>query len=744
MQATVGSVLKRCVAGSPVTIGKPFPTVRAYVLDEHLRPVPRGVVGEIALAGIQVARGYLGMPEETSTKFLPDTISGRLDERMYLTGDLGCWSDDGEILCIGRKDRLVKVRGFRVSLGAVETALREVTPVRTAAVVASQGSLLAWVTPASVDVDAVQRSLASVLPAHARPQRIYAVNSFPLTRNGKLDHKALLLQDAAEKRRPPSPSRTVPARLTRTEAAIADVWRSLLELGEAPILPSDNFLGLGGHSMRQLALAARLSSTFGFRVPVQVVLKAQTLADLGRAVDLLAPATHARPAEARVRRLGRVELSPVEYEWWLKCRAASPAASAAFNVVFTCSLSDEVDVGRLASAWSTVISRHQILSSRFPADSNGRPVRDLSPVPPEPRLVYGDVDVASEAAQGFDITSEDLVRVSISPSQLLVIISHMLCDLTTLRVLLAEVSAEYMSLSGLPAPSLPESLRYTETSSWFEQPRQEDLDFWAGYLASAQTPPADPIPTDFSGASESFPFPSPTFAKMTSFSSQHSITIYQTILLGTAVTLQALTGTWDMVLGTPFINRVHELESGTVGLFLQPLPFRLRLPHPSENDDNSSSSGGGDGRTPTAALASLARTSFENMLGHAVPWHRLLERLGLSGGVHPAVFDTVVTLHDYRAMEPIALAIPGAGATAFPTTPGAKFKLLFEWTVSGRGEVDLRVEYRTARVVREAVRAMYRALVRFFDVVGEVEEVEELRETVREAAGGVEPDAFGW
>ena len=185
-QVTMGSVLKSCVTGSPVTIGKPLPSARAYVLDlEKQRLTPQGVIGEIVLAGVQVARGCIGMPEETSAKFLPDSISGQPRERMYRTGDPGYWTESGELVCIGRKDRLVKIRGYRVSLGNVEEVLHALPGIHTAAtVVGHESLLLAWVTPSGVDVDAVLQQLALNLPTYARPQRIFSTDSLPLTKNG--------------------------------------------------------------------------------------------------------------------------------------------------------------------------------------------------------------------------------------------------------------------------------------------------------------------------------------------------------------------------------------------------------------------------------------------------------------------------------------------------------------------------------------------------------------------------------
>ncbi|KAK0644627.1 hypothetical protein B0T16DRAFT_460660 [Cercophora newfieldiana] len=147
------------------------------------RLLPHGAVGEIVLAGVQVARGYVGMPEETSAKFLPDSISAdsHPQEKMYRSGNTGYWTECGELVCLGRRDRLTKVRGFRVSLASVEEALHAIPGVRAAAVVVADGGTMnAWVAPA-VDINKLHLELTSSLPAYARPQRIFCLDSLPLT-----------------------------------------------------------------------------------------------------------------------------------------------------------------------------------------------------------------------------------------------------------------------------------------------------------------------------------------------------------------------------------------------------------------------------------------------------------------------------------------------------------------------------------------------------------------------------------
>lgn len=200
--------------------------------------------------------------------------------------------------------------------------------------------------------------------------------------------------------------------------------------------------------------------------------------------------------------------------------------------------------------------------------------------------------------------------------------------------------------------------------------------------------------------------------------------------MGTVVTLQALTQTSDIVLGTPFINRPGELESNSVGLFLHPLPFRLDLGGNGRSRDgrhvrgrgrrNSEDSGCdcSDEEIRVSHLLDQTKTSLQDILSHAIPWHQLLSHLGLElpkDGTSYPLFDTVVSLHDYSVMEPLVLDINGAGpADEPPYTSGSKFKIMFEYTVSRDSALSLRVEYCTSRVSEETVATMYKGLVGCF------------------------------
>ena len=243
-EATCGATIKLLLPGLPVTIGLPNPSTRLYILDNRQNLAPRGMIGEIYLAGVQVASGYFKRPEETVKSFMPDLVCRDLGERMYRTGDRGYWNEDGEVVCLERNDRIIKLGGFRVDLNDLETQICKAVPKASAAAVVQIGDLLAvMVQPGSVNIEFLQTRIAQVLPMHAIPRHIVAVKQIPITRAGKIDYRAVLAQLS------PSYCSDPKEPLGSTEREIAKVWLKILgRPALTPLFGSSNFEELGGDS----------------------------------------------------------------------------------------------------------------------------------------------------------------------------------------------------------------------------------------------------------------------------------------------------------------------------------------------------------------------------------------------------------------------------------------------------------------------------------------------------------------
>jgi amino acid adenylation domain-containing protein len=272
-----------------VIIGRPIDNTQLYVLDESLRPVPIGAVGELYIGGAGVARGYLNRPELTAERFLDDPFSGELGARLYKSGDLARYREDGTLEFLGRADDQVKIHGYRIELGEIESALAAHPDVKSCAILVREdepgtkrlvGYLVSksGTAPASAELRAF---LGESLPEYMVPAQFAVLDSLPLTHNGKVDRKAL-----------PAPSALMAgagkggAPKTQTQLKIAEIWGDLLKIDGIGI--EDDFFDLGGHSLAATALIQRLRLTFGVEVKLASLFDRPTIAGLSEAVDILA------------------------------------------------------------------------------------------------------------------------------------------------------------------------------------------------------------------------------------------------------------------------------------------------------------------------------------------------------------------------------------------------------------------------------------------------------------------------
>jgi acyl carrier protein len=280
-------------AGS--VIGRPLPDLGLYVLDRYGEPVPAGVGGELYVGGAGLARGYLGRPELTAERFVPDPFGGEPGARLYRTGDLARPLADGDLEYLGRADQQVKIRGFRIELGEIEAALAS-GPGVAAAVVAVWPSgdgdqrLVGYVVAGpgeTLDPGALRRSLEARLPEHMVPVLV-ELEALPLTVNGKVDRRALPAPDR------PRRGEIVPPR-TRTEEVLLGIWKEVLGLEEASV--EDGFFELGGHSLLATRALTRIQRAFDVEVTLRELFMRPTVAGLAGLIDERMAAAPVQPVD---------------------------------------------------------------------------------------------------------------------------------------------------------------------------------------------------------------------------------------------------------------------------------------------------------------------------------------------------------------------------------------------------------------------------------------------------------------
>ncbi|MCP4664695.1 MAG: amino acid adenylation domain-containing protein, partial [bacterium] len=602
--------LERGSAGPP-SIGRPVADTRAYLLDRHQRPVPMGVPGELFLGGAGLARGYLDRPQLTAEVFVPDPFGGKWGERLYRTGDLVRALPNGELAFLGRLDHQVKVRGFRVELGEIETELVRHPGVREAVVLVREdpgpARLVAYAVAEREDVTApeLREFLHRTLPGYMVPSLVVVLEAMPLGPTGKVDRRALPAPEATGG----GPERDNAAPCTPTEEMMADLWGRIL--GTRRIGVRDNFFELGGHSLLATRLLSRLRELFGVELDLRSVFQHPTLAGLAERTDrarragrgLVAPPI--RPA-ARGKERSRegVPLSFAQQRLWFLAQLTPDLAI--YNIPLALRLRGRLDPTALEGGLREIVHRHEVLRTRFET-VEGKPVqvvRELA-VRALPVVELTGLDEArrrteahrlalAAARRPFDLAQGPplraaLLRLADTPegeeSLLLVTVHHIAFDGWSIGVFLDELAALYQAFSArLPSP-LPElAVQYADFSEWQRhwlagEVLETQLAYWREQLAGLpvlELPLDRPRPAvqSFRGTVEGLRLPAELGHGLTELSRRHGTTGFMTLLTAFQALLGRYTGQVDLAVGTAIANRTRAELEGLLGFFVNTLVLR--------------------------------------------------------------------------------------------------------------------------------------------------------------------------
>nr|WP_245687999.1 non-ribosomal peptide synthetase [Rhodococcus phenolicus] len=648
-----------------VSIGGPEWNTRLYVLDERLRPVPSGVLGELYLAGSQLARGYFGRPDLTSERFVADPF-GPAGSRLYRTGDLVAWTDEGTLRYVGRTDFQVKIRGFRIELGEIESMLTAHPSVAQAVVLVHHDDrlgdqLVAYLVPAAgtdLVVDDIKSEAVRGLPGYMVPAVFLVLDALPLNINGKLDRKALPepVFEAREFRAPATP----------IEQIVAGIFAEVL--GVERVGADDDFFMLGGNSLLATQVTSRIGAALDTIVPVRALFEASTVSALAVRAEA-GVGSGARPALVARPLPERVPLSLAQQRMWVLNRM-NPA-SAAYNIPVVLRLSGLLDVPALGAAVRDVFDRHEVLRTRYP-DTDDGPVQEVLPVADAaPLLSAVEVSeamlpnsIAEMIGTGFDVTTGAPVRgrlFSVSPTDhvLVMVIHHISADGFSMGPLTRDVMTAYASrLDGDIPTWSPLPVQYADYALWQreilgdendpESMLARQLDYWSSRLAGAPELlelPADrprPARASMRGAEYEFALDANQAELLDKVAREHNSTVFMVMHAAFAVLLSKLTGTGDIVIGTPTAGRGEAALDDMIGMFVNTLALRTEV---------ESSAG-------FVELLAQVRDRDLGAFGNAdVPFERVVDALGRR---RTAAYSPVVqVLFAFQNMAPRSLQLPG-------------------------------------------------------------------------------------
>jgi amino acid adenylation domain-containing protein/FkbM family methyltransferase len=674
-------------------IGRPIDNFRVHVFDRHLQRVPAGVAGELAIGGVGLARGYLGRPDLTAERFIPDPFSDREGgERLYRTGDLVRWRKDGRIDFVGRTDHQVKIRGFRVELGEIEAVLREHPAVRDAAVVARVGRLVAYVTspPSPGEGEGLRSFLADRLPAYMVPSVVVTLAELPLSPNGKVDLAAL----PAPETQSPLEEKTAPR--TPTEEMLSVIWAQVLGLSANPGA-DDDFFALGGHSLLATQVLSRIRESFRVEPPLRAVFESPTLADLGRVVDAALRAGSGPEAPPLVAAgLEDAEAAPPlsfaqERLWFLHQFGGSGDAGSVYNIPEAYRLRGRLDVAALERSFNEVVRRHEVLRTTYPIEG-GRVLQAIAPalhvdlamadlrsLSPEAQAAEVRRRTAGEAALPFDLARGPLIRTTLlrlAPEEHVLLLTqhHIVSDGWSMGLFVRELAALYRAFGrGEPSPLAPLAIQYSDFARWQRgwlrgEALARQLAYWRQRLDGA--PALLELPTDrprpsvqtFRGADRTVEIPAGLARSLEDLSHGQGVSLFMTLLGAFQVLLSRYTGREDVVVGTPIANRNRLETEALVGFFVNTLVLRVNL-------------AAGDPTVP-GLLRRVRDACLEAYAFQDVPFEKLVEELRPERDLsHTPLFQVLFALHNALPME---LELPGLTLSRLePEGKTAKLDLAF-------------------------------------------------------------------
>ncbi|MEV0187406.1 amino acid adenylation domain-containing protein, partial [Kitasatospora purpeofusca] len=489
-----GLIIDTLPVTEAIPLGAPIPNTGMYVLTEDLRPTPIGVAGEVHIDGAGLARGYLGRPDLTAEKFLPNP-HGPAGSRLYRTGDLARFLPDGTLETLGRIDNQVKIRGYRIELGEIEARLREHPHVRDAVVSVREPQpgnkrLTAYLVPAEAatpDTATLRAYLGATLPDYMVPVAYQAIDRIPLTGNGKVDHRALPAPDLAA-----FATEEYLAPRTPLEERLAAVWCEVLDLPQVGV--EDSFFDLGGDSIRAVRLVGALRAA-GYDISIPDVFQNRTVAalaellgtrDLGRslvaAVEPFALVTEQDRASLPADAVDAYPLSQVQTGMLVEMLAGDGRNTYRNITSFRIPDPRPFDADAMSTAVDTVVARHEVLRTTMHLDGFSQPLQlvraavavpvqiaDLRELEAEEQTRRTLAWVEEDRATGVDLAEGPLLRLAVHIEaddawRLTFSHIHAITDGWTVNSLLMELVGVYRELRDgrEPAAFVAPAVRYAD------------------------------------------------------------------------------------------------------------------------------------------------------------------------------------------------------------------------------------------------------------------------------------------
>ena len=605
-----------------VSIGVPVANTQIYILDKDMNIQPKGVVGELYIGGIQVAREYINLPELNAYRFINNPFG---EGKLYRTGDNAKWLQDGNIEYLGREDSQVKIRGYRIELGELDTFINSCPLVNQGVVIAREDAygvneLIAYVVLKDGKTkDHIIAYLKAHIPGYMIPGIIVQLGAIPLTSNGKVNRKAL-----------PDPVFTreyeYVAPETELEETLATIWKNILNTEQVGV--TDDFFELGGHSLSAVRLISAIKKTFNVTVSITNVFSNPTISTLASFIESQ-DNTSVLPFITKQDLPADIPLSYAQERLWFIDKLKG---SEHYHIPVVLSLKGNLNTGYLSKSLKTIVERHEALRTVY-VEKDGVAYQKVQSSEHWELDVLSSVDdyesfLSEEISKAFDLSKDYMLRATIikvsDAEHILVLVRHHIAtDGWSSSLIVNEFKALYASYESGTEANLPVlSFQYTDYSVWQRSQitgtyLADKLEYWENKL-SGIAPSA--LPTDYPrpsvqssrGNHVSFRLDIERSEALKAYAKEEGVTLFMVLLSVYKVLLYRYSGHSDICIGTTVANRPQQELESMIGFFVNTLALRSDLSgNPSFN----------------AVLQSVKQTTLEAYDHIAVPFEKVVDRV---------------------------------------------------------------------------------------------------------------------
>lgn len=584
-----------------ISVGKPIANSKAYVLNQDLKPVEIGAIGELYIGGEGLARGYLHQVKLTKEKFIANPFQSEEEKRigqnskLYKTGDRVRWLDSGELEYIGRNDFQIKIRGNRVEPSEIESVLNKFAGIKQSVILADSQSnqntfLVAYyLAPTQLDEESIFNFLKKELPEFMIPSALVHLEQFPLTVNGKLDRKSLPKISITA-------NQTYIAPTTKLQKELVEIWAYILQLPSEKISINSNFFRLGGNSLSVVRLVSKINQALKTSVTIADIFAYSSISALSFYLSKLKPSMLSIP-KISVNEVCKQKLSFAQERLWFIDKYES--GSSVYNLSMCYVLDKNINYNLFLASLKKVVSRHEMLHSIIKEDQEGNAYQEVV----NEEFLIEQIHIKNQyelhailnkkASHIFKLDKEYPIKLTLAHAKesnlyyLIILVHHIAFDGWSVDIFLNDLQAFYQEKQDISHALPPLAIQYKDFALWqrsyfTKQHLEKELDYWKKQLEDYEplnlvTDYIRPNKFNYEGAEVYFKLEKEISDKLRNLAKICNVSLYSVLLAAYTLLLKAYSSQNDVTLGGVVANRSFSEIEDLIGIFVNSLALRVKV-----------------------------------------------------------------------------------------------------------------------------------------------------------------------